>query len=558
MIIKKKQMKYSKIIYIFLFALISIITILLISYINSANSFSCDNYNFGLYKNGENILSPLLNGVDKAHGGGYIVSFITKLIDFALPTFLNIHPADFIGKAQGTIQGIIFCITCYIMANTLTIGNKNTLTHFAGYFFTIGVLLFEIVHTNSQYLFFSTNEFYRYIFISLFFLLLWQNIYKLTFNKEKLSNWNIVLTVISSFIIATNLELLIFISYILFFFLILFLIVYKIKKKQLFCKQNKAILSIILTFFIFSIWYLHSDGYQILAEARGLQKIYISIIELKNFSIEYVEKIFLQQIIFWVFFFLMLIIAFIYSIKKENNQKIITSIIIEFSILITMFSLVFCGRTYYDKINFWLSREILIFEFSLLSIFAFFFIVNSILENTNNKKIFVTIILFLLLTPPILILNIDKHFIKDETLSNKKYKIHNYIGDKMLRFYYLRNEIPILPDIQYNYNPTPSLYNYELPENRCTTTNKYILDYYTIVYKNKKAANIGYCVSKNAFEIFYEKGGSFTKSELENIKFSNLLDDHFILEHSDNAVGYENLNKYILNEEIYNFVEYLN
>ena len=242
MIIKKKQMKYSKIIYIFLFALISIITILLISYINSANSFSCDNYNFGLYKNGENILSPLLNGVDKAHGGGYIVSFITKLIDFALPTFLNIHPADFIGKAQGTIQGIIFCITCYIMANTLTIGNKNTLTHFAGYFFTIGVLLFEIVHTNSQYLFFSTNEFYRYIFISLFFLLLWQNIYKLTFNKEKLSNWNIVLTVISSFIIATNLELLIFISYILFFFLILFLIVYKIKKKQLFCKQNKAIL----------------------------------------------------------------------------------------------------------------------------------------------------------------------------------------------------------------------------------------------------------------------------------------------------------------------------
>ena len=86
-----------------------------------------------------------------------------------------------------------------------------------------------------------------------------------------------------------------------------------------------------------------------------------------------------------------------------------------------------------------------------------------------------------------------------------------YVLEKMMRFYFLKDETPILP-INNNHF--------------C----RYGWDYYlyqTYKYDLDKFKNFE--MKENAMDLFYQKGGRFYKYELENIKFQRLKNNDFVL-----------------------------
>lgn len=68
-----------------------------------------------------------------------------------------------------------------------------------------------------------------------------------------------------------------------------------------------------------------------------------------------------------------------------------------------------------------------------------------------------------------------------------------------------------------------------------------------LTYKNPDILKLRYIITDDAIEKYYENGGKFTKYELENINFSRLYDDNYIL---DNEYSVEDINKRIKNIKI--------
>ena len=95
------------------------------------------------------------------------------------------------------------------------------------------------------------------------------------------------------------------------------------------------------------------------------------------------------------------------------------------------------------------------------------------------------------------------------------------MAEKLLRFYYLKNELPIVHmEIEdWFYQDDENLYMNKTP----TTM------YYSKVYKDERVNEIGYKREPNAFEKFYNAGGFFTEEELYNLDFARLYDEEFVL-----------------------------
>ena len=147
----------------------------------------------------------------------------------------------------------------------------------------------------------------------------------------------------------------------------------------------------------------------------------------------------------------------------------------------------------------------------------------------NGISVFI-IILSVLMIPKLKYINEIKQ--TDISIVYNKYA---YIGEKMLRFYYLKNKTPYLINFDYKkyaIEDYPSLYSkidFVKTPDLCTKENLYTLTYYPKIYKDNKSIELGLCYSDDALERFYKEGGQFTKAEFEHIIFSRLLDDDFVL-----------------------------
>ena len=133
-----------------------------------------------------------------------------------------------------------------------------------------------------------------------------------------------------------------------------------------------------------------------------------------------------------------------------------------------------------------------------------------------------------MIIPFVLILNLIKreaNFFQFEPM--KEIKEIQYISEKIIRFYSLRNEIPYIP-YEYTMESKYSVWFENDEEIECAN-NSILLAYFTKIYKNDFVLQQGYCRSRNALEKYYENGGVFTEEELQNIKFSNLFNEDFVL-----------------------------
>ena len=92
-----------------------------------------------------------------------------------------------------------------------------------------------------------------------------------------------------------------------------------------------------------------------------------------------------------------------------------------------------------------------------------------------------------------------------------------YICEKLIRFYSLKNESPIIPEY---------IINYLFLDIETDRT------YYSKIYKTNLPKEYIITNEKEAIQKFQKNDGIFINTELKNLYFQNLLNDDFVLNHT--------------------------
>ncbi len=506
--------------------IISICIVFFVTYLSQNCCFFDDDYFYAMYDFQESVFSCL--NFQKEHGAGYIGFFLCKFFSFKLPNLLGIHPTDFMGIQQGIFQGIISVVILLLIAKFSIIYKKSKLLYLISFLY-LSVYLFFSIFMYDAWIFIVNYGFYRYLFSFLFFTpllyFLYQNTTELDVNKNI---FQLILICLCAFVLGTGIELSFYITA---FFIALIIITnlfcYFIKKPLMF-KINKNFYLPAIFLYTAMTLFITSEGYKTVAGQRGMDNIHLTIDTIKEYIVSFWQICFVNEIVYWLVFLIVLISCICFAKKKGETSKILFPIYLQFSILTLFFSLLLCDKTFYG--NFFLLHHNVQFLYKMHILFPLLILISYFLEQIESTKKFVCVlfVIFFTLSIPYFV---KKHLFSDYTKSHLyvtyKAKQNFYITEKMLRFYYLKKQIPI---IQYKIDFYEYMFqDYDLEKPEIQLENRLSRMYYPQIYKDKTSIEKGYNLSFNAIEEFYENGGVFTEEELQNIKFSNLFNEDFVL-----------------------------
>gem|GEM_PF-2617426 len=481
-----------------------------------------DDYEFAMYQNGEGIFGCLFGINRLEHGGYYIGKFLCKFLSFGLPNMLGIHPADFIGMTQGVFKGFFSLAAVFILLKFLSGFNKSRILYISALVFTCCYMLSAFRMSCTMV---TNYAFYRYCFSLIFFGYFWLYIMK-NIKQEPERALNIpalVFACFCGFTLGTSIEISIFSSIILCLMILMF-------SKPLKYRLN---INFYLPFLFLASGaglFLSSHGFIETASDRMLP---LSAVfeNLSGFIKTFFDIGVKQELIYWTVFSIPACASFHKAFKQNKFSRDINilsfPVLFQISLFISMFSLVLCGKTYHEN-EFWIEHRNIIFLYKMLLLYPLFIYAGYFIKLTNYKPVviysaaFICIFSGLCFMPKIL--NGEKAYLSDDFMFQRKKEA--YMTDKIMRFYFLKGLVPEIPkEIAVN---NMSLINYDLNNKDIIYDNKY-LTYYEKIYKDKSVKKKGYKYSKDGFKKFYENGGVFEDSELENINFSKLFDEDFVL-----------------------------
>ncbi len=569
--------KIEKFTFSFILALICFSIIFLTSYLSRNCTFYGDDMSHSLYQNSifESLFPTNFHSAYQLHGGGYLCFFLTNFFNYNLPHLLNIHPADFMSIPNGIIKGIFLCI---ILLSITNFGFIYKNSKFSKSFILIILSMYffySIVQINSFIIGFN-HSFYRYIFPLLFFSYFWYFIYtRIISNSKKTllfknNNLKLLFAIFSGFIIGSSCEIIFSVSAISAILIISYncsiLILQKIFDFMSFLyieddfvtkymisqnynkklninnykfKLDKNFYLPIISLFLSIILFVTSKGFRNVAIERGANDIHISLNDLKEFLNIFTQIYIKDEIILWIIFIILLTLSVYLTYKKQSIKKIIFPLILQSSILISVFSLILCGRTYYEEGKFWLIHPNIVVLYRIIIFYGILILYSYLCRYlayiTKNKKalniskIISTILLILAvgIFIPILDNKIKQSYWYNDYSILSKTKKTNYISEKIFKFYYEQNKTPYLP-IELFTIPMPYkeyfIWNRDCKETTANCCSRSILttEYFPKMYADKNTINYTYCFSENAIEKFYNDGGEFTDEEIRNIKFENI------------------------------------
>lgn len=515
--------------------LISIILICIIFPYSSQSTFWGDDGLFTLYYEEEKLFDIL--GFQYGHGSGYLGAFINKFLSFKLPILLNIHPQEFINTGHNIIKGIFAVSVLLSITKFISIYTKSKTCFILCYLFIIGYFLSATINNGILEINYS---FYRYFFSLLFFSYFWLFLYKNILSKHNIKRIaRIIYPSFCGYILGTSIEISFFLSLFLIFLIILYDFSVKISEKitkknfeSLKYNLNKYFYIPALFLFTATIFFTSNEGFKEVAADRGMTKITISQDIINEFCNLYLNCCIKDILIYWIIFIILLITAFIIAIRKSEIKKIIFPLFLQFAIISVMFSLVLCGKTYDEttRDRFYLHHQNIIFLYKMLILYPMLICMSYIIKNTRKYfKKFIPIIIFIIFISYGTFSWIKYPQFKEKTKTYYKefFEIRKnmYISEKMLRFYTLQNQTAILDEeIINNYCHTWIIFG----EENNYIESKIVSSYYPQIY-GKNIKNLGFKLEKNALEKFYEKGGTFTEQELNELNFEHLKDVDFVL-----------------------------
>ena len=348
--------------------------------------------------------------------------------------------------------------------------------------------------------------FYRYFFPLLFFSLFWYHIHKNILIKYKRNN-SIKLACICLCACITGIsnEILFFVSALLLFFVFLF-------RKYFNLGINFYLPA--ACFYASMILFIFSPGYINFVSFRGIGALNISYDLFNEFNILYFIKLFAEEYLYWYLFIITGAAALIAAYNKKEMRKIIFPFSAVFSILITMYFLIFCGKKL-EGGHFFLEHSSIIFLYKMLLIYPLGILLSYVIRLSLKKMKIYAVILMCILIFCISLVPV-KYISKINRCSEwmEKSKKMEYILQKMILFYYRENKTPELPDFLVK--------NY-FPEYLSQGHRQRVLYELSRIYKDSKMLDIELYVTENALDKYFAEGCFFSRQELENIKFSRLF-----------------------------------
>lgn len=467
------------------------------------------------------------------HGDGYLGLFLSKFFCFGLPNLLGIHPADFMGAPHGFIRGIFASLTFLAISDFVNIFKKSKLLYLSSFILLV-ILFFDTTLFVTTTVIMCSYNFYRYFF-SLFFMSIFLNhIFRsVLFNDCKNGVIRLVIVSASGFIAATSVEINIF-SLLMFICLIFMysLIINKFVKNENILKSFQITTDI--NFYIPSAFVilavsavtLSKSGFQSMAAVRGLGSTIITPDLISSFVKEFINIYFVNNIGIILTITALIVLSLIFAVKNKEIKVIILPVFFLISVFTTLFSLILLGKT--NDGDFWLTHPNIIFLYRMLMSFGCLYFMGYIYKNLKFlHNVITSVVIFTVIVSCLIYTIEERHYTDIMPVVDKNLKRKAYIMEKIMRFYLLQNKRPILPkDIMSSYDF--GSWNNENPE-EFNTRNVINSSYYPRIYKNDISAKLGYEYENDAIKKFYENGGNFSREELENIEFSRLFNEDFVL-----------------------------
>lgn len=552
-----------------IFVVINIFVFLSIIFFNAWWFRECtitdDDFRYGFFQNQqENVFSVLFDKYTYGmYQGGYVTIFLLKFFTSQLPAIFNLHPLDFASYPRGIICGFFVAFLVFSITRFIKLFENSKLL-----FLSTLIYISTIVFLNFFNFYIELTNFviFRYIFsIAVYNFYLYYTYKNIAGIYNKKIFPTIIFSIFIALVCATNYEIIAFSVVSIVIQIVVYLLILKrIRNKNnglAELKFNKNLYIINFFFVIFAFLYLNVFKNIILQ--KGFGNVSIDFLLITNFLKSFISICVYE--IWWYWLIFCIIVVFLFTkmgCKFFYNFSFMYALIIQLTNILGMFPLIFCGQEF--NINFYLAFEHVNFAYKLMLIVPLIIIICLAISYIDNKKIknlIVKIIAFILILFSFInILKVLPSYYK-ETYSrlkeNKSMHKLNYIYEKMIRFYFLNNEIPYLPIKNSKYT---NLFNIDIiiDEDKLKNGNEYCIKesklinwYFPYIYGDEKSKQIGfYCFSDDALNKFYKKGGTFTKSELDKIIFERLKNDNFVLNKEINIEKEPQINEDILNKQI--------
>lgn len=524
--------------------------ICLIMFFSQNNGLMYDDFMECSYGLNEGIFVCLLPG-ETVHGGGYTSIFLTKLITLGIPYLLDLHPGDYLCCIAPVIKGILYALFFFTAIKCVLLRNRSKWLFVSSLMFLIFYLLC-ILHSANLMCIKDNETFFRYVFCSMFYYVLFSYTYKNIIFRN-LKGGNFLLIILSVIVAATNLEIIIF-AFCMFFFII---IGYNILinfiswisgKSVVFKRIYKYNLNIkfyapVIFFYIVSFFYIKSPRYYNNYDGRGFGSFVFTIQNVEEFLSLFYQMYIMDNILYWI---ILILIILIYLYRQKSilqKKKLLCSLFMIVSIVCVYFSLILFGKNGYDS-DYWIRDVKLWIFFKIMVLAPAFILLDDILRHVciKYKQIcinFLCLFLFIISVYYAVLMYYNRYLVSDVYI----FKKINYINEKMYRFFSLKNETPYLLKINPNprdYNWVPFLFlelidgndDYKNEQKICsfeeTRTSVYLEKVYNVKFDIDENS-VRFCLSDNALDKFYASGGVISRYELDNIKFSKLKDSQFVL-----------------------------
>lgn len=556
MLIKEILKKVNSVFFYVSIVTLSILFAFFIFYTSQYCCFFDDDTYYSTYRINEGIFDCLISN---SHGGKYFGQFLDKFFSVGLPCILRIHPENFLTSWHAIFRAISLVVILLTISKFSTIYEKSKNLYLIFFIFLISIIISFILGYH-RLVIVVYYAYYRYcfslLFFSIFLFFIFENIMQLNNNTSKLK---LIFVSLCGYIVGTSSE----IAFFTLLTLITLIITWNLIITFIARKNNNLLDSLKITLnhnfyvpvasFIAGVTlFVTSEGFKNVALDRGMGNINITYDLFKEFFIIFLNNYIICIKVVLIIFLLLFFVALYFAVKNKNLRPILFSIIYIISCFSVMFSLVLCGKNNCNE-TFFVEHENVLFLAKTLLLFPFAiilsYIYSSVKKYNKNLYIFYFIIILLLgytsvnCIPRIDIMNPDSFWF------NRLYykKSNNYIREKITRFYFIKNEPSIIP---------PELldgWDNQLSDDNCIyEENISINNNYKRIYKEFPNISPYICISENAINQFYERGGYITKEELKTLDFNRLFDETYILNKKENKIYTpEEINEFIKINTIY-------
>ena len=510
------NIKNSKLLLLTIF-IISIAIVIFFKYLSQNSCFWGDDFLYPRYRMYEGYFDSFKYTF--GHGSGYLGLFLCKFFSFGLPAILHIHPNDFLCNGASIIRGVLTCLVLLSITILAVDKNKSKLLFLLIYLFTASYFFLNGLKSNVILI---NYNYYRYFFSLLFYSVFWLYIYKNIISDEKfVINKKEIITLLlmgfCGYVLGTSIEINFFIS----LMLAGLIIIYNLFFRRCKYKLNTCFYLPVGVLCCAISLFTESFGFKEVASDRGLSDINVTYDILKEFSQVYYRICFKEEVIYWIIFICIAVSAFIIAKKNNKIKLVIFPMLMQLSILTVMYSLILCGRTYdlNGRMILFLYHSNIIFLYKMLILIPLYMLFDYVISSAQIKKIEI-IILFLLLVGSVINILECKKLSMEFKSRLSEHKKHQYMYEKIMRFYNLKGEKA----------KVPQEFLKEFDElNRSETHKSTQINSMNLIYKDNLAYIYGYEIVPDGLELFYIDGGTFSEEELSDIKFSLLYDNDYVL-----------------------------